>query len=66
MIHICDFCGEPIETGDKVTMIVESVYKRTPQVDTFGLNESEMVYLMDTLCHTKCKGRFYPYEDYEE
>lgn len=60
MIHICSLCQAPIEHDDQVTMAIESVYKRLQSVNTFALSQEDLVYIIDTLAHKRCKST----EDY--
>lgn len=50
----CASCGIIIQTGEKIRMEVEAIYKQIPSAVYFGLHKNTIEYISSTIRHAKC------------
>lgn len=50
----CSSCDIAIQTGEKVAMEVEGIYRGLSSTVVFALQKSTVKYIEGTLCHADC------------
>lgn len=52
----CLNCNEPIKDGDRVTIIVCSVYHEIPSSIAYALDRNEMIADKESIMHASCRN----------